>query len=489
MQPGGHDVATPALRGEGIPRLGPSPVRVLAVLMVAGVALFVANVWTLSLPSIDDCFYARKGIEMARNGWAFTVTINGEPNFQNPPLQFWILAASFRLFGENDFAARLPSIVMALGVMAGTWRIGRIIAGNAMAAASTAMLLLTPGFTNQARRCMMEIPLAFWVTMAVLALVEGRRRPRFLPLFGITLASAVLTKSVLGLLPLLLLGGIVVVAPAYRPILGYYRLWAAIVGGLLLGASWPIHQWLTFGVGALRSHYLVEIANRATESFSIWEILLSYPKTLFTLYEPVILPAIIGVAVIWRGRRGPAAEALAIAVWAVLPVVIYSASSARSARYVYPTLPALALCAGFWLALALPRVANHLATWVAPAIAGIVAVVFWVQPTLLARVTNVIKGGVAIRERVPSGESIPYLGSVGNYWRIANPLLYYQERSLDFASDSLAEAQRKVDERSSGMLIVDRNRLWELGDQVPPVILEDRDWLAVALETHRLPKR
>jgi 4-amino-4-deoxy-L-arabinose transferase-like glycosyltransferase len=86
--------------------------------------VFTANIHRVSLPSFDDCFYARKGVEVLERGFSFELTWSGQPNYQNPPLPFWVLASSFRVFGENDFAARLPSVVMALGILVLTYRIG-----------------------------------------------------------------------------------------------------------------------------------------------------------------------------------------------------------------------------------------------------------------------------------------------------------------------------------------------------------------------------
>jgi 4-amino-4-deoxy-L-arabinose transferase-like glycosyltransferase len=80
----------------------------LTTLLLAGALLFSANAGKLSLPALDDCFYARKAVEMERSGGFFTVTWAGEPAFQNPPLQVWLTARAFALFGENDLAARLP---------------------------------------------------------------------------------------------------------------------------------------------------------------------------------------------------------------------------------------------------------------------------------------------------------------------------------------------------------------------------------------------
>ena len=364
------------------------------------------------------------------------------------------------------------------------WRIGALVGGDDVAAVSAAMLLLTHGFANQARRNMLEIPLTFWVALALLIWIEGRRRPQILPLFGAPLACALLTKSVLGLLPLGLVAASAVVAPEYRALLRRPGLWIGIGLGLLLGASWPIHQWRTFGSEALRQHFLVEIADRATARFDLREILLGYPKTLLVHYQPVILPALVGAALLWRRRAQAGADAVVLVAWAILPVLLYSASSARSARYVYPTLPALALCAGYWIARDFPRVGRVLSTWVSPAVATAAAVVFWVRPALLAPGgTAPIKQDHRIRARVPAEEPLVYLGSDGNYWSLANPLLYYQERSLDFPAATAEKALADVGARSSGLLVVDRARHAELGDAAnAPVVIEGKNWIVLDLK-------
>ena len=68
---------------------------------------------------MDDAFYARIAVEAERSGRFFTMTWNGHPNFQKPPLQFWLVGRFFAAFGEHDLVARLPSIVMALGLARG----------------------------------------------------------------------------------------------------------------------------------------------------------------------------------------------------------------------------------------------------------------------------------------------------------------------------------------------------------------------------------
>lgn len=425
--------------------------------LAAAALLFTANSYSLSLPSLDDCFYARKGVEMARSGNWLTVTWNGLPTFQNPALPVWILASSFRLFGENDLAARLPSIVMALGVLVGVLAVGRRLWGESESLTAGALLLLTPFFANHARRAMFDMALALWVLLAMSILLipdEISTRKAWLSL---PLGAGILTKSVLGLLPLLVLAVAALVSHGVRRWLRNPWLWAGVILGLALGAVWPLHQWLTHGSRFLQQHFVTEIAARSMAGFNPSRVLLGYPAALLGSYQPVILLALAAIPSLVRRDSGPGGRL--IVVWVVAPALLYSLSSAQSPRYLFPTLPAMALAAGYWLQRRYPGVA----AWVrrsAPPVALAAAAVFWTAPTMLARSGNdSLKFGSAIRDTVPAGASLPYLG--GRYWGFANPILYYQERLLEAPSPS-AETAVAAARARQGVLLVDRDRLPEV---------------------------
>jgi 4-amino-4-deoxy-L-arabinose transferase-like glycosyltransferase len=455
--------------------------RELGLLLVAGALLFSANARRLSLPALDDCFYARKAVEMERDGGFYTVTWADRPAFQNPPLQIWLTARAFAVAGENDVAARIPSMLMALGILAGTWRIAQLTVGPAAGVTAAALLLLSPTFINHARRAMMEIPLAFWVVLAVLALLEGLSHPRRHVLFGLPLGAAILTKSVLGLLPLAILAAGAAACPPLRASLRRRWIWLGIALGLALGGSWTLHQYLVFGPDALRRHYLDEIVSRATQAQSARQLLLGYPAALLAAFQPAILPALVGAAALFRrwrdDRRDPSCL---LAIWAGLPIVLYSLSSARSARYLFPIFPALALCAAHWLVGQFPGVAVALRRFVAPAVAVAAAAIFWIRPTLLASGgTTFYKEDRVIRGSVPEGEPIPYLGSRGDYWTLANPLLYYTERRLEAPAATAQDALLAARQRAAGLVLVQKNRLHELQPGAYTVVLDRPEWSLV----------
>ena len=158
-------------------------------------------------------------------------------------------------------------------------------------------------------------------------------------------------------------------------------------------------------------------------------------------------------------------------------------SSFRTPRFIFPILPALALCAGYALVTLVPRFATLLATALVPAAAVILALVLWWWPSLLTRDPNAAfkRNAATIQHLVPAGESVPYLGN--HYWASANPLLYYGERHLAASSGTGVQAIRDARARPPHLLLVTRQRLPDvIGQGVPyRVVVEGPGWALLQL--------
>jgi hypothetical protein len=173
----------------------------------------------------------------------------------------------------------------------------------------------------------------------------------------------------------------------------------------------------------------------------------------------------------------PGAAALLLA-WALVPIGFAALSSAQSPRYVFAIFPALALLGGAWLAQRAPRIANGLRRAV-PVLLVAGAVVFWVRPEWLSRSTRdpFRDQAAAICARAPEGSAIPYWG--GDYWRVANPLLWYADRLLEPSAPSADSAVARGRARA-GVLVCDRRRLADLPAGTRS-LAEGRDGVVVEL--------
>ena len=436
----------------------------VALLLLAALVLFTARIGDLSLASLEDAFYGREAVEMARSGRVYTVTWNEVPTHQHPPLHLWLVARTFDALGERDLAARLPTVILALGTLALTWRIGALTVGRSAATAGMACLLATPIFVDNSRRLMMEVPLTFWIAATIWIYVEARRGPRWHVALALPLGAAILTKSVLGLMPLLAILG-AAVSPEWREPLR--RPWVWIGVSLGLGGSWLVHQWWTQGWDAVASHLLSHVIGRSTRPFRL-RAFYAYPLILLKFYQPIILPGLVGLWLVLRRRGVLRSRAAILAAWILVPVVLYSASSFRTPRFIFPIVPALALLAGYALVAIVPRVATVLASVLVPAAAVIIALVLWWKPSLLTRDPNGAfkRNAAVIQALVPAGESVPYLGN--HYWASANPLLYYGERHLAASSGTADQAVRDARAHPPHLLLVTRQRLPEVMREQAP---------------------
>ena len=81
---------------------------------------------------------------LERGHW-YIPTNDGIPRLQKPPFVYWALLASIRVFGVNEFGARLPNALASLLWFWGTCLIGRRLGGAALGRAAATILATMAG--------------------------------------------------------------------------------------------------------------------------------------------------------------------------------------------------------------------------------------------------------------------------------------------------------------------------------------------------------
>src|SRR5207244_158668 len=132
---------------------------------------------------------------------------NGLPYLDKPVLLFWMIAAAFRALGVSELAARLPSALGALATVLFTYDLVRVLAGRRRALLAATVLATAPIVLAYARLVIFDMPLTALVTAALDCLVRARTEGnawRWLPLAGLAMGLATLTKGPVGIaVPLL----------------------------------------------------------------------------------------------------------------------------------------------------------------------------------------------------------------------------------------------------------------------------------------------
>jgi 4-amino-4-deoxy-L-arabinose transferase-like glycosyltransferase len=338
----------------------------------------------LLFPALDAAHFERAEIysldgarAMVESGDWLVPRYRDEPFFDKPPLAYWLMAASFRLFGVTPGAARVVPAAAALGVLLATVWVGTLLFDRRAALAGGLVLATTAAFVNFGRIAMSDMLLALWTTLALGAglVAFGDAPPRWaLPALGAVLGLGFLTKGPIALLlpglALLLLAArrrrLLPAAPAAS--------WAA--AALLFaaaGLSWWLAVYLRMGSGPLAYFFLRENVERfAGETYDVgrppWFYLVTYllEGLPWSVLLAPALARLLAPASPWR----PGARLLA--AWIALVLVPLSLSRGKIDYYILPLYPAVSLLVGAYAAAApwgrLERTAARLALLVTSAL-------------------------------------------------------------------------------------------------------------------------
>jgi 4-amino-4-deoxy-L-arabinose transferase-like glycosyltransferase len=122
---------------------------------------------------LNDSTEARYG-EIARKmletgNWVTPLHDYGVPFWAKPPLSIWLSAISMKLFGINEFAVRLPCLLLSIGILALIWDLAKKHSGLVAATMSTLVLASTLYFYLDAGTVMTDPSLIFCTTLATVS--------------------------------------------------------------------------------------------------------------------------------------------------------------------------------------------------------------------------------------------------------------------------------------------------------------------------------
>ena len=142
----------------------------VSFLIFASLLIFLGRQLDTGITIYDDVYYAQKAKELLNSGSLWDITYAGTPAFDNPPLPFWFTALAFSVFGVSSYSAIFSSALFGTGIVFMTYRLSLLLYKDCWIAFASAFVLLFPGmFVDAARRAMIDIPLAFFVTLAFYA--------------------------------------------------------------------------------------------------------------------------------------------------------------------------------------------------------------------------------------------------------------------------------------------------------------------------------
>lgn len=171
------------------------------VLFLVPLILYVALLGALPQMEPDEARYSLIASAMNETGNYVTPRIKHTVYLEKPPLVSWVTAMAFRVFGENDFSARLFTGLCAWGCILLAFFIGRRFRDEKTGLYAAGILTISIFPFLLGRINILDMPLTFFLCLAVwlgyLAVVT-EKKPYLSYLFYLTCALAFLTKGIIG---------------------------------------------------------------------------------------------------------------------------------------------------------------------------------------------------------------------------------------------------------------------------------------------------
>jgi 4-amino-4-deoxy-L-arabinose transferase-like glycosyltransferase len=318
------------------------------LLLAVILAFFQLGERPLSSPS--EARYGLIAREMLTGGDWVQPHLNGVRYYEKPPLLYWSLAASYRLFGQSEAVARLPSAAAYVATVAVTFFLAGELLGASAAPLAALVFATSAGPFLFGRFLNIDTLFVFWLTVSLLGLVltaRGRRGPLGPLLFWGGLSLAGLTKGLAGLVfPLGTAATYALFADARRLVRDLRpRLGGVIVALVLV----PWHLILAVRDPDFVRFYLLN--EHVLRFFNAREPIDYTPMSiggfwlataLWFLPWSLFLPPALASPDVRKNLALPL-------VWSAWVLVFFTASAARLERYALPAFPALAVVvAAYW---------------------------------------------------------------------------------------------------------------------------------------------
>jgi 4-amino-4-deoxy-L-arabinose transferase-like glycosyltransferase len=457
------------------------------------------------LANFDDCYYAEKAKEMLRDGQWLTPHFAGIARWDNPPLFLWLIALSFRVLGITCYSAIFFSAVSGvLCVLVLYGLAGRLGLDPFERWTAAFVLLTTQYFLKYSRHAMVDVFLTLLFLLAIDAYVRAARgKQAWLLLFGLLCGLGVMTKSVLGLLPLAVAAlHLLATGNARRLATGWFL--GAVAIALLTAVPWYVYAYHVGGAAFVREHFQWLLWERGFvigREGQTWSDHLGYLKELAVNYWPWLPLAAAGLVAeagpwLRRGRGvadagtsgapeqpsgalAPRERSLLLFLWLAVVIGIMSLAIEKKLWYIMSAFPGLAiLCAratGTWI----PGERGRART-VAVGFAFLLALAAILNLTPLGlhfeRNPDLMRIAQVVREVVPPGEKVLNLDA--RYWKYGNQFLFYSDRDLTQPLGEPGRIRAGLD-RGEYALLSDTGYQTVAGDDTAayPVVARSGRWL------------
>ena len=317
--------------------------------------------WDASRPfnETDEFWYSEIVQNMVVSGDYLVPRVAGEPDYNKPPLFYWLSVPARKFIADERIAMRLVPGVCFLILLIIVYQIAGVAAGWPIAIVAASIMLLTydhlhnHGYRSGVLESVLnlQIALVFWLNLGL------QRRPSNLLWIGALIGMTFFTKTVFAAIPLVITAAnVLMMPPASRPTLGWMA--SGLIAILTVNTPWFVFFAVQDDGAGLRHMFGDQVVGRVLNLeaasadartygrtivlYPLWQFLTwGQPWAQLTLFSLAALPAY------WKNLSAPAQKLVSLCViWIGFVLIALSFSKSGWGWYISSIyIPSSLLCA------------------------------------------------------------------------------------------------------------------------------------------------
>jgi 4-amino-4-deoxy-L-arabinose transferase-like glycosyltransferase len=316
--------------------------HILMLLFAAALFVAIFRLDAVTLFDVDEAVFSTATKEMVESGDWVTPTYNGETRYDKPIFFYWLMAASYKVFGVNEFGARFPSAIAGFLLALSLFYFARRVCTDNVAFYATMALSLSAYYLVYSRSAVTDMVLTLFITLSLfsfyLAVSEDRRY-----IYGFYLFSALafLTKGLIGIVfPFGIAFIYQLITGGFRGLLKIFD-WKAALLFILVALPWYAAQFAINGDEFFQQFFMKHHFRRYTDVISGHQgAFYYYFITLAIGMSPWIVFMPAGIIRAIKERSG---ILLFSAIWFSVVFVFFSFSTTKLPNYILSVLPPAAI--------------------------------------------------------------------------------------------------------------------------------------------------
>ncbi len=327
--------------------------RVYLLIFAIIIVFYFYGLGKLPLLGPDEPRYAQVAREMFLNRDLITPTLGGHAWFEKPALLYWMIVASFKVFGVSEWSARLGPAVCGLLTIVAVWFVGREV-DRSFGFWSLVTITTCLGLIVFSRAASFDVVITMTATWSLAffllhELPSTKNKQLLLAGFYVFVGLSLLAKGLVGIvIPFGVVGFYYLLRRAWPSRSVWFSLIWGLPLALLVSAAWygPVivrHGWTFINEFFVQHHFARYVSNKYHHPQPVY----FYPVIILMLALPWAVHLIIALVKArqwqWRGTDSLSVVRVFAMAWLLLPIVFFSFSGSKLPGYILPALPAVAL--------------------------------------------------------------------------------------------------------------------------------------------------